>query len=52
MGVGVVEVFIIGMVSQYRDNVNDFLKTRCLLRGELCDATAGGVFRPAGGGVP
>ena len=48
MGIEVVEAFIIEIVAQYRHNV----KTRCLLRGELCGATAGGVFRPAGGDVP
>ena len=47
MGVGVVEVFMIGIVSQYRDNV----KNRVCVEGGVMRRDGGWRFPTRGGGV-
>lgn len=46
MGVGVVEVFMIGIVSQYRDNV----KNRVCVEGGVMRRDGGWRFPTRGGG--
>lgn len=50
MGVGVVEVFMIGIVAQDNDHVNDFLKPRVCVEGGVMRRDGGWRF-PTRGGV-